>query len=157
MSIRERVKRRYLREHWMNNMAVVQRVMDRILVRDLESAMTLIAPDAELTLLPTEPSAAAETMRGGDAVLEYFGSLGAIVTFWEVNLVPEGDRVLVLGRESYSLNGGLESEAEFMLVFQLREALVSRIVVVENLASEAPLLPTVLCDAADLEPPGGYS
>jgi ketosteroid isomerase-like protein len=133
----------------MNNMAVVQRFVDRILVQDLASAMDLVAPDAELTLLPVEPGDTAENFQGREAVGDYFEALGPIVTFWQVQLVPEGEQVLALGRECYTMNGGLESDAEFMLVYQLREGLVARIVVVESLAAEAPLLPTVYREAAE--------
>jgi ketosteroid isomerase-like protein len=135
----------------MNNMAVVDQVMDRILAQDLGSALHLMSADVELTLLPSESSEAAEMLRGREAVRGYFEALGAIITFWEVQLVPEGDQVLVLGRERYVTDRGLESDAEFMLVYQLRGGVVGRIVVVESLAAEAPLLPTVFCDGIGIE------
>jgi hypothetical protein len=135
----------------MNGMETVERMMDRILVQELEAALHLIAHDVELVVLPSEQSSTAQTRRGKEAVQDYFGALGGIVTFWQVRLAPEGERVLVLGRESYTTNAGLESDTEFMLVCELRDGLVNRIVVIENLASEAPLLPTVFHEAARWE------
>jgi hypothetical protein len=38
-----------------------------------------------------------------------------------------------------------------MLVFQVRDGKIARIVVVENLAAETPLLPTVFQSTAGLE------
>jgi ketosteroid isomerase-like protein len=133
----------------MRNLKIVEQVMDRVLAQDLESAFPLIAEDAELTVLPPDAGSAAESFRGRGAIREYFDALGGIVTFWELRLVPEGERVLVLGQESYTTNAGLESDGEFMLVCQLREGRLARLVVVENLAAEAPLLPTVFRDALE--------
>jgi ketosteroid isomerase-like protein len=128
----------------MSNVALVQRMVDRILIQDLEPALDLIAEQVELMVLPPELGAAApEIHRGRYAVRDYFESLGGIVTFWQVRLVSDGDQVLVWGKESYTTNGGMESESEFVLVCQVGAGVIERILVVEDLAGAA-LLPTKL-------------
>src|SRR5918995_1059395 len=117
----------------MSNIAVVQRLMDRILVQDFDRALSVLAKDVELTVLPAPASSGwAEIRRGRQAVREYFSRLGGIVTFWQVRFVAHGDQVLVPGREQYVTRCGLTSDSDFMLSCQVRDGKVARIVVVED-------------------------
>lgn len=119
----------------MNNIAVVEHLVDRILVQDLERALELVAEDVELVVLPPDPGAGSPEIEWGRQVLrDYFGALGGIVTFWQVRLVADGDQVLVLGREHYVTTSGLESNTEFMLDCQVEEGLITRLLVVEDVA-----------------------
>ena len=126
----------------MSDMALVQQVVDRILIQDLEPALDLVAEDVELMLVTPELSSDSPAVyRGTEAGRDYIGAQGGIVTFWQVRFVADGDQVLVLGRERYTTNAGLESDSDFVLVCQVREGVIVRIVLVEDLAGAA-LLPT---------------
>jgi ketosteroid isomerase-like protein len=144
----------------MSNIAVVQRLMDRILVEDLDRALSLLSDDVEITILPpASSSASAEIRRGRQAVRDYFGALGGIVTFWQLRFVQNGDRVLVPGKERYVTLCGLESENDFMLACEVRYGRVIRIVVVEDVAAtlrgtgalKPAMRPTVYQEAPELE------
>lgn len=145
----------------MTDITVVQRMMDRILAEDLERALDWMARDIELTALPVEPSSEAqEVLRGRRAVGDYFGALGGIVTFWQVRYIADGDEVLVPVRECYVTNSGLQSDSEFLLVCEVRNGQVARILVAEDLITtlsqraeyaEAPLRPTVYCEEIELD------
>jgi hypothetical protein len=137
----------------MNKISVVERLVDRILVQDLERAMELVAEDVELSVLPPEPAAGPpETQRGKQALGDYFRALGGIVTFWQVRVVADGDQVLVLGKESYVTTTGLESDTEFMLDCQVEEGLVNRLLVVENVAISLDETPEHIEAALRLRP-----
>jgi len=130
----------------MSNIALVQRMVDRILIQDLESALDLIAEGVELMVLPDFGAARPEIRWGREAPRDYFGALGGIVTFWQVRLIPDGDQVLVWGKESYTTNGGIEAGSDFILGFQVRAGQIERILMVEDLAGAA-LPPTKLVRA----------
>jgi ketosteroid isomerase-like protein len=142
----------------MRNIGVVQRLMDRILVQDLDPALSLLAEDIELTVLPSPASSgSAEIRQGRQAVREYFITLGDIVTFWQVRIVVHGDQVLVLGRERYATRFGLKSDSDFMLACQVRGGRIVRIVVVEDTAAtlgaadEPAMRPTVFREMPELD------
>jgi ketosteroid isomerase-like protein len=120
----------------MSDIRMVQQLMDRILVQDLDEAVRLLSEDVELTALPSPASSAtAEIRQGRAAVRDYFEVLGGIVTFWQVRVCAYADRVLVPGRERYILRCGLESDNEFMLVCQVRKGRIAGIVVIEDVAA----------------------
>jgi ketosteroid isomerase-like protein len=144
----------------MSNIAVVQRLMDRILVEDVDRALSLLSEHVELMVLPSpSSSASAEIRRGRQAVGDYFGALGGIVTFWQLRFVVNGDQILVPGKERYVTQCGLESESDFVLACEVRGGYVSRIVVVEDVAAtlggtgalERAMRPTVYQEAPELE------
>jgi hypothetical protein len=58
--------------------------------------------------------------------------LGGIVSFWQVR-VFEGDQVLALGNERYRTTGGIESETDFALVWDVSDGLITHLLVVEDL------------------------
>jgi len=127
----------------MHHIVLVCRLVDRILAQDIGSALDCIAGDVELTIVsPERGSSSPEIRTGREAVREYFDILGGIVGFWRVRIVPERDRVLLLGVESYTTTDELEAEVDFMLVFHVRDGLVRRMLVVEDLGRERAFQPT---------------
>ena len=87
------------------------------------SLITVSTPDTET----------ADIRAGGrEALAGYFRSLGAIPTFWRVRLVDEGERIVVLGHERFTLPEGLQGESDFTLVFVLREGVVTALHVREG-------------------------
>ena len=70
---------------------------------------------------------------GKAAVLDYFVALGDLVTFWRVRYSWGGARVVVRVEESFTLEpGGLEARSELALLFELRDGLITRLLVVED-------------------------
>jgi ketosteroid isomerase-like protein len=118
----------------MNNIAAVERVLDRVLMQDVESVLDLVDERVELMVLsPQRGHAPPEIVRGRRAVTEYFERQGGIAAFWNLWLEADEDRVLVFGRESYTTTCELEAESDFALVFELRKGVIVRILAVEDL------------------------
>jgi ketosteroid isomerase-like protein len=119
----------------MNSVALVTRVVDRILAQDPEAALDLIADDVAFVVTNPEGDPGRIEARGKEAVADYFRSLGAIVTFWRTTVVANGDRVLVLGDESFVVNGRVQIGSDFEFLVDVRDGLISRFEVVENAAA----------------------
>jgi hypothetical protein len=126
-------------EHPMETIRTVQRIVEAILAENLEPALELIAADAAFTL--AIPGRRIEE-RGRQAVADYFETLGGIVTFWRVRYFAEGEQVLVLGNECFTMNRGVEVESAFALLFTLRDSVVSELLVIEELSAGTVHLPS---------------
>lgn len=120
----------------MNNIAVVKSVVDRILVEDLEPVLDLFAEEVVFKVaIPGEMPICFEDS-GKQALIDYFKALGGIVTFWQVEFFARGDHVVVLGNESYTVsNCRVTARSDFALVFDVRDGLIARFLVVEDLPS----------------------
>jgi ketosteroid isomerase-like protein len=116
----------------MNGIALVTRVVERILAQDLEAALDLIADDVAFVVTNPEGDPGRVEASGKSAVADYFGALGAIVSFWRLTVEANGDRVLVLGDESFVLNGVVEAGSDFEFVVDVEGGVIVRFEVVEN-------------------------
>jgi hypothetical protein len=120
----------------MDNIAVVRRVIDRILVEDLEPVLHLLSEDLRFKVaIPGEMPICFEDS-GKQAVVDYFTALGGIVTFWQLEYFARGEHVIAVGRESFTIgNGGIPAGSEFALVCDVSDGLITRFLVVEDLPS----------------------
>jgi ketosteroid isomerase-like protein len=121
----------------MDNTAIVERVVARILAQDLESGLDLFTDDVAFMVASPGRGSPCVYAVGREPVIHYFEALGGIVTFWQVSFFLEGERVLVLGRESYTMNAGLEAASDFGLVFDLRDGRITGLLVIEGLPARA--------------------
>ena len=117
-----------------HNLALVERILDRWLPSgDLEPLSDRLAEDVELTVTGGDDDRHTHSASGKAAVLDYFASLGDLVTCWRVKLSWSGARVVVLGEESFTLRpGDIEVQSEFTMVFELRDGLIVRFHLVED-------------------------
>jgi hypothetical protein len=121
----------------MENVAVVKTLVDRILLAaDLDPVLHLVAEDLtfKVAIPGAMPICFAESGKAG--MVDYFRALGGIVTFWRVEYFAEGEHVVVVGKESFSMeNCELTADSDFALVFDLEDGLITRLLVVEDLTS----------------------
>jgi ketosteroid isomerase-like protein len=123
-------------EHSMNDIAVVKRVVDGILAQDLEPVLDLLAEDVVFKVaIPGEMPICFEDA-GKQAMTDYFRALGGIVTFWKLEFFAQGEHVVALGNESYIIgNRRVMARSDFALVCDVRDGLITRFLVVEDLWS----------------------
>ena len=120
----------------MDNIALVKGVVERILAQDFEPVLDRLAEDLVFKLaIPGEMPICFEDSNR-QAAVDYFRALGGLVTFWRVEYFARGQHVIAIGKESFALGkGDDEVGSDFALVFQVRDGLITRLLVVEDLPS----------------------
>jgi hypothetical protein len=120
----------------MNDMTVVRRAVDRVLAQDLNPILDLLAEDVAFQVsIGGEPPVYLEES-GKQSVVDYFGALGAIVTFWQMDYSARGNHLIAWGRESFTVETcGMQAGSEFALVLDLSDGRITRLLVVEDLPS----------------------
>jgi len=123
----------------MSNVEVVRRLLDAFERGDLDSQLTLLAPDVEIVEWPDAPDS--RTFRGHDGARQASEAWGEV---WEwlrsdVEEVAEvRDRVVVSGRTHAKGKGSaVEVDVETFNVYTLREGKVTR---VELFTSRGPAM-----------------
>jgi hypothetical protein len=118
----------------MDDMIAVRRAVDRLLEGDLGPLLDLLAEDVEFEVATDDDGPERRTAWGRAAVAEYFGALGGVVAFWQLDYGAAPGQVIAWGKERFLLEpGGLEAACEFALVFELSQDRVTRLLVVEDL------------------------
>jgi ketosteroid isomerase-like protein len=121
----------------MDNTAIVKRLVDRILLADdLDPVLHLLAD--ELSFKVAVPGAMPICFAdwGKQSMIDYFKALGGIVTFWRVEYFADGDHVVAVGKERFTIEtGDLAADSDFALVFDVHHGRITRLLVVEDLAS----------------------
>jgi ketosteroid isomerase-like protein len=117
-----------------DNLALVKGILDRMLASgDIQPLLDGLADDVMFTVPTPQGSPDPYQGTGKAAVLDYFVTLGDLVTFWRVQYSWGGARVLVRVEESFTIEpGGLAAHSEVALVFELRDGLITRLLVVED-------------------------
>jgi ketosteroid isomerase-like protein len=120
----------------MDDMTAVRRAVDRLLAGALGPLLDLLAEDVELELATGGDVPICRKEAGKQPVVDYFTALGGLVAFWQMDYTVTGGQVIAWGRESFTVEHcGLEGECEFALVFELSESRITRLMVIEDLAS----------------------
>jgi ketosteroid isomerase-like protein len=121
----------------MNNTAVVQRLVERILLAaELDPVLHLLADDLSFKVAVPGAMPICFADSGKQGVVDYFKALGGIVTFWRVEYFAEGEHVVAVGKERFAMgNCDFTADNDFALVFDVRDGLITRLLVVEDLTS----------------------
>lgn len=121
----------------MDNTAVVKRLVDRILLAtDLDPVVHLLADDLSFKVAIPGAMPICFPDSGKQGVVDYFKALGGIVTFWRLEYFAEGEHVIAVGKERFTMrNSALVADSDFALVFDVRDGLITRLLVVEDLTS----------------------
>jgi ketosteroid isomerase-like protein len=121
----------------MDNTARVKRLMDRILLADdLDPVLHMVADELSFKVAVPGAMPICFADSGKQGMIDYFKALGGIVTFWRLEYFAEGDHVVAVGKERFTLEtGDLAADSDFALVFDVHNGRITRLLVVEDLAS----------------------
>lgn len=121
----------------MDNVALVKTLVDRILLADdLDPVLHLLADDLSFKVAVPGAMPICFGNSGKQGVADYFQALGGIVTFWRVEYIAEGEHVIAVGKEHFTMgNSALTADSDFALVFDVRDGMITRLLVVEDLTS----------------------
>ena len=121
----------------MDNTAVVKRLVDRVLLAgELDPVLHLLADDLSFKVAIPGAMPICFADSGKQGVVDYFKALGGIVTFWRLEYFAEGEHVIAVGKERFTMrNSALVADSDFALVFDVRDGLITRLLVVEDLNS----------------------
>ncbi len=130
----------------MNNTASLQRILDEAFASlDFRPLASRLADDVVFEVTPPEGMPTTPERRGKQEVLDYFTSLGDIVTFWRVRCFGDGDRVVAVGTESFTIpRYGITLGGEFALLLHVCNGLITRFLIIEDLSESSALKETAL-------------
>jgi ketosteroid isomerase-like protein len=129
----------------MTNATFIQRLFDDAFATlDFGELARHLAEDVVFEVTPPGEAGVVEA-RGRDAVVDYFTALGDIVSFWKVRCYGEGERVVAVGAERFTIPRGVTLGGEFAMLLHVCGERITRFFIIEDL-SRSPEL-----DAAVLE------
>jgi ketosteroid isomerase-like protein len=125
----------------MTSTTWIQGVLEQAFAsRDFRTLATHLAPDVVFEITPPGGGRTTSEQHGREAVLEYFTSLGDIVTFWRVQSYGGGERVVVVGAESFNIpRSDCVLGGEFALLLHVCDRTITRFLIIEDL-TESPAL-----------------
>lgn len=125
----------------MNNIAWLQRILNEAFATlDFQPLAAHLADDVIFEVTPPDGEPTTPERRGKQAVVDYFSSLGDIVTFWQVQCFGDGERVVAVGAESFTLPPyGVTLGGEFALLLHLCDGSITRFLIVEDLSESSSL------------------
>jgi hypothetical protein len=118
-----------------DDLALVESLLRRMLPSgDIQPLLDALADDVVFTVVSPDGQADMRRAIGKAAVLEYFLTLGDLVTFWRVKQAwSDTARVIILAEESFTLQpGSLAAQRELALLFELSEGLITRLRIVDD-------------------------
>lgn len=123
----------------MSNAARIQQILDQAFAtRDFAPLATHLADDVVFEVTPPGGGPATPEHRGKTAVVDYFTSLGDIVTFWRVRCFGDGDRVVAVGAENFTIpRYGVTLGSEFALLLHMCGGLITRFLIIEDLTESS--------------------
>jgi ketosteroid isomerase-like protein len=120
----------------MDDMTAVRRAVDRLLAGSLGPLLDLLAEDVEFEVAGGEDVPSCRMDSGKQPVVDYFTGLGGLTACWQMDYTATGQQLIAWGNESFTVEHcELEGGCEFALVFELAEGMITRLVVIEDLAS----------------------
>jgi SnoaL-like protein len=130
----------------MSEIAWIQRILDdAFATRRFDVLAAHLADDVIFEVTPPDGGPTALEQRGRDAVVDYFTSLGDIVTFWRVQCFGDGERVVAVGAESFTIpRYGLTVGGEFALLLYVCNEVITRFLIIEDLSQSSALEETAI-------------
>jgi ketosteroid isomerase-like protein len=120
----------------MNDMTAVRRAVERLLAGALGPMLDLLAEDVEFEVASGGDLPSCRMASGRQPVVEYFAALGGLTAFWQMDYTAMGRQLIARGNESFTVEHcELEGGCELALVFDLAEGKITRLLVIEDLAS----------------------
>jgi ketosteroid isomerase-like protein len=128
----------------MTNATLIQRLFDDAFATlDFRDLAARLAEDVVFEVTPPG-EADLVVARGPDAVVDYFTGLGDIVSFWKVRCYGEGERVVAVGAERFTIPRGVTLGGEFAMLLQVCGDRITRFFIIEDLSRSPELEAEVL-------------
>jgi|SRR5688572_16686154 ketosteroid isomerase-like protein len=128
----------------MTNATFIQRLFDdAIATLDFGDLAAHLADDVVFEVTPPGEADVVEA-RGPDAVVDYFAALGDIVSFWKVRCYGEGERVVAVGAERFTIPRGVTLGGEFAMLLHVCGDRITRFFIIEDLSRSPELEAEVL-------------
>ena len=131
----------------MTHAALIQRILDEAFASlDFRALAAHLADDVVFEVTPPGEAETVEA-RGPDSVVDYFTALGDIVSFWRVHCYGDGERVVAVGSERFTVpRYGVTLGGDFALLLQVCGDRITRFFIIEDL-SRSPVLESVQLQA----------
>jgi ketosteroid isomerase-like protein len=128
----------------MTNAAFIQRLFDDAFATlDFHELAAHLAEDVVFEVTPPGEAEVVEA-RGPDPVVDYFTALGDIVSFWKVRCYGEGERVVAVGAERFTIPRGVTLGGEFAMLLHVCGDRITRFFIIEDLSRSPELEAEVL-------------
>ena len=128
----------------MTNATFIQRLFDDAFATlDFRDLAAHLAEDVVFEVTPPGEAEVVEA-RGPDAVVDYFTALGDIVSFWKVRCYGEGERVVAVGAERFTIPRGVTLGGEFAMLLHVCGDRITRFFIIEDLSRSPELEAEVL-------------
>jgi ketosteroid isomerase-like protein len=128
----------------MTNATFIQRLFDDAFATlDFGDLAAHLADDVVFEVTPPGEAEVVEA-RGPDAVVDYFAALGDIVSFWKVRCYGEGERVVAVGAERFTIPRGVTLGGEFAMLLHVCGDRITRFFIIEDLSRSPELEAEVL-------------
>ena len=136
----------------VDNLALVQDILERMLPSaDLEPLLDHLADDVVFAVTIPGGGPALHQGRGKAAVRDYFSALGDLIAFWQIKSSWSGGRVVVVAEERFTLQPcDLLVQSEVALIFDVRDELITRLLIVEDPPAVAALAEPPMVDIGAL-------
>jgi ketosteroid isomerase-like protein len=130
----------------MHNAAFIQRILDDAFATlDFRELAAHLDQDVVFEVTPPGGEGDVVEARGPEAVVDYFTSLGDIVSFWRVRCYGDGERVVALGAERFTIpRYGVTLGGEFALLLHVCGDRITRFLIIEDLSRSSALEETAL-------------
>ncbi len=128
----------------MTNATFIQRLFDDAFATlDFRDLAAHLAEDVVFEVTPPGEAEVVEA-RGPDAVVDYFTALGDIVSFWKVRCYGEGERVVAVGAERFTIPRGVTLGGEFAMLLHVCGDRITHFFIIEDLSRSPELEAEVL-------------
>jgi ketosteroid isomerase-like protein len=121
----------------MDNIALIRNVLE---IEDWPLLVDHLADDVIFKVTVPDGTPISGEFRGKHAVVDHFNRLGSLLEFRQeqpLQYFGEGDRVVVLGKESFDVkeSGVTVRGSEYADVFDFREGLITRFLIIQDLSA----------------------
>jgi ketosteroid isomerase-like protein len=128
----------------MTNTTFIQRLFDDAFATlDFRELAAHLAEDVAFEVTPPGEADVVEAC-GPAAVVDYFTTLGDIVSFWKVRCYGEGERVVAVGAERFTIPRGVTLGGEFAMLLHVCGDRITRFFIIEDLSRSPELEAAVL-------------
>jgi ketosteroid isomerase-like protein len=129
----------------MNNAEFIQHILEHAFATlDFRDLAAHLAEDVVFEVTPPHGEDEVVEGRGPEAVVDYFTSLGDIVSFWRVRCYGYGERVVAVGAERFTMPRGVTLGGEFALLLHVCGERITRFLIIEDLSDSPALEETAL-------------